>query len=315
MFSKRRIAPYLMETLPRLERRLPKNHASRKLTAQHHYQITAGFGGEQEVDKKLEKMRWHTERMVLCDFHLQSEIQPCQIDTVILTPFYALVLEVKNYSGSLDFKDGTNHMEQTTREGDRFGFHSPINQVLTASEELEILLRQLAIPLPIYPVVVLPYSRTLYTRAPETVPVVYAHSLGRFISRLPRTGHSLTSAELAAVSEQVLAHHTPFPKINYQKEYFYQPEQLRTGVLCAQCDARAIKESERIHACRHCGTRLDDGYAQALEDWFEFASPTINNAQCRRFLELKDKHAATYLLKKMNLSPSGHSTQRSYTRV
>lgn len=183
MFLKERVSPDLLESLPRLLHRLSKRHAAYETVALDYYKVKAGFGGEQRVDQILRQSRWRDRIAVIGDLQLADPF--CQIDTVILTPHFVLVLEVKNFSGTLSFDEKSYHMKQRTRDGKLLGFNSPVTQAWNAQEEVKILLEEFGILLPVYTCVVLPYSSTLIEDAPVEVPVIYGNSLKRFIYNLP----------------------------------------------------------------------------------------------------------------------------------
>lgn len=313
MFMKKRMAPAALEKLPRLLRRLPETHPSWQSIYRDHYRIQAGFGGEQTVDRLLERMRWKDEPIIICDLHLKERL--CQVDTVVLTPYYALVLEVKNYSGTLTFNEESFHLEQLTRDGKRIGFNSPATQAWNVREEIKILFESQNISLPVFTAIVLPYSSTLIDQPPAEIPVVYGYSLSRFIAKLSRTRKPLPHEELTRIGQFLIGQHSPFFQKPYHKLYSFEAHHLKKGILCESCGAACTKKSARHFSCKKCLMKTVNGYESALHDWFDFASSTITNAQCRDFLGLKDKYAANYLLRKMNLSSTGASNQVYYSRL
>jgi hypothetical protein len=305
MFMKMRSAPNLLSQLPRLMHRLPHVEA----VADDHYKIRAGFGGEQHVDSILLRSRFSSPASLIGDLQLADRF--CQIDTIVVTDHFVLILEVKNFSGTLSFNEDRFHMEQTTREGNKYGYNSPVTQVWNAREELLAILSLAGISCPVHGAIVLPYPSTLIDRMPSEFPVVYGYSLNRFISTLPRTGRTISPEETAQL---LINQQQPFPKMDFQGMYNYNPNQLKKGVLCGKCGSACQKVSERLLLCRSCKQPVEDGYRRALDDWFDFAAPEITNAQCREFLGLKDKHAANYLLKKMDFLSQGASHRTIYRK-
>lgn len=303
MFLKMRSEPLLLDQLPRLMHRFTGLDA----VADDHYKVRAGFGGEEHVDKILLRSRLHA--VLVGDLQLADRL--CQIDTLVVTNHFVLILEVKNFSGMLTFHEDRFQMVQTTREGNRFGYNSPVTQVWNAREELRAILSEAGIPLPVYGAIVLPYSSTLIDRMPGEFPVVYGYSLNRFISTLPRTGRTLPPKETAQL---LISHHQPFPKMDFQEVYKYDPRRIKRGVLCPLCGRTCERRSERMHVCRSCNAPVDDGYRRALDDWFDFVSPEISNTECREFLGLKDKHAAKYLLNRLELRKKGNVRSTCYYR-
>ncbi|WP_186763848.1 nuclease-related domain-containing protein [Planomicrobium sp. CPCC 101079] len=295
MFMKERTAPHLLAALPRLMHRLPKSHECWEDIAQDHYKVRAGFGGEQYVDAILKRLR--IPHVAVADLQLAERF--CQIDTVVLTPAFALILEVKNFSGTLLFNETSFHMEQETRDGTRLGFNSPATQVWNAKEELALIVDRLGVKLPIHTAIVLPYSSTLVERAPKDIPLVYGNALNHFISRLPQTGRLMPFSEMEAIGQLLINHHSPFLKTDYSKTYFYETKDLKKGVLCGSCGSPCRRMSQRTFICNSCQAKVVDGYERALDDWFEFATPGISGEQLQAYLGLKDKHAVGYLMRKM----------------
>lgn len=293
MFIKERIEPIELEWLPRLMHRLPRHHKSWKEVEKAHYMMRAGYGGEIEVDRLLKRLRWK-ECLFIGDLQLSEAY--CQMDTIVLTPFFALILEVKNYSGTLIFDEESMHMRQITRQGQEFGYNSPVTQAWNAREELLILFEEMGIALPVYAAIVLPYSTTLVENIPKVFPVIYGHSLNRFISTLPQNGQPLPDEELLRIGQHLTAKHSPFTKKNYPYTFKYHPAELKKGILCRQCGLLSSQISIRTHYCLNCKLKIMDGFRQTLDEWFAIASPTITNSQCREFLMLRNKNAAHHIL-------------------
>lgn len=298
MFIKERVPPIELELLPRLMHRLPHSHKSWPDVEKTHYMIKAGYGGEIEVDRLLKRTRWK-ECLYIGDLQLKEAY--CQMDTIVLTPYFAVILEVKNYSGTLVFDEESMHMRQITKQGQEFGYRSPVTQVWNVREELLVLFEEMGISLPVFAAIVLPYPTTLVENIPNTVPIIYGHSLNRFIFTLPRTGQPLPNEELLRIGELLIKQHSPFNKKNYPQTFKYLPAELKKGILCRQCGALSNRHSSRTYHCSICQVKITDGFRHALDDWFALASPTISNRQCQDFLMLHNKNAARHILMRAEL--------------
>lgn len=298
MFIKERISPIELEVLPRLMHRLPHSHKSCPDVEKTHYMIKAGHGGEIEVDRLLKQMRWK-ECLFISDLQLSEAY--CQMDTIVLTPYFALILEVKNYSGTLIFDEESMHMRQITKQGQEIGYRSPVTQVWNAREELLVLFEEMGVSLPVYAAIVLPYPTTLVENIPKTFPVIYGHSLNRFIFTLPRNGQPLPNEELLRIGELLIKQHSPFSEKNYPQTFKYHSSELKKGILCRQCGAIGSRHSARTYHCSICQVKISDGPRHALDDWFALVSPTITNRQCQDFLLLHNKNAARHVLLRAEL--------------
>ena len=110
-----RYKPVNIEALSRLKKRLPDRHPMYEKVCMDLYNYTAGFGGEERVDQVLRRVAFAEPYAVLPNLHLHNPIiSSSQIDVLIGTSKYFLILEVKNWTGSLDFKDSPRQVIQTT---------------------------------------------------------------------------------------------------------------------------------------------------------------------------------------------------------
>lgn len=309
MFIKERTPPIELKWLPRLLRRLPRHHSSWPNVEKAHYMMKAGYGGEIEIDRRLRHLRWK-DCLFIGDLQLSHAY--CQIDTIVLTPYFALILEVKNYSGTLIFDEESMHLRQITRQGQAVGYHSPVTQAWNAREELLVLFGEMGVKLPVDAAIVLPYSTTLVENMPKVFPVIYGHSLNRFISSIPQNGKPLPNEEIVRIGQLLLEKHSPFPKKNYSQTFKYAPAELKKGILCHQCGSTSSRISTRTHYCSSCNLKISGGLSYTLDEWFAFASPKITNSQCREFLMLRDKNAAHHVLTHAGLTRKRENGQFYY---
>ncbi|WP_198507999.1 nuclease-related domain-containing protein, partial [Bacillus sp. FJAT-42315] len=107
MIMKPRSKPLLLSKLEILMNRLPKRHSQMAAIEEVYGRHQAGYRGEQTVDYFLREVK-RNDVFILHDIRLPAgEYSFFQIDTVLLTPNFFLIMEVKNYSGQLLFKGDT----------------------------------------------------------------------------------------------------------------------------------------------------------------------------------------------------------------
>ncbi|MGA5690485.1 nuclease-related domain-containing protein [Cytobacillus pseudoceanisediminis] len=87
----------------------------------------AGYKGEQAIDFHLSKLP-EKEFLIFHDLRLSSGKHFFQIDTLILNHASALILEVKNYGGTLYFDPDSNQLIHTTSKGEVKGYPNPIGK-------------------------------------------------------------------------------------------------------------------------------------------------------------------------------------------
>ncbi|KZE38907.1 hypothetical protein AV656_08380 [Bhargavaea cecembensis] len=57
---------------------------------------------------------------------------------------------------------------------------------------------------------------------------------------------------------------------------------------------------------------MKSDYGEVILDWLLLIRPTISNLQLRKFLGIKDKHAASRILRMFDLKKDGKSVKRVY---
>ncbi|WP_162287839.1 nuclease-related domain-containing protein [Indiicoccus explosivorum] len=313
MFLKDRPPPRYVEALPRLAHRLPAGHPAAAAIPHQLHRSASGFGGETWVDDILLRTPFPKPPTVIRDLYFGAPY-PNQIDTLILTASYCLVLEIKNYSGILHFSDGGRRMEREHHDtGERQGFDSPIVQLLAAMDDMRVLLNKIGCPLPVHGAVVLPHARTLVRGDTGGVPVLYSRALRGFISGLPAR-NVIAEEQVVALGHSILRHLAADRVIDFQKAFKYTAADVLPGVRCSSCGRPAVRVSERLHRCARCSTEFSDGYKRALDDWFDFVKPEISVKECQAFLGMKDRYAARYVLQKHGFIADGSTNKRVYRK-
>ncbi|UOR13855.1 nuclease-related domain-containing protein [Halobacillus amylolyticus] len=147
--------------------RLPLAHSKRS-DVQEQYSIrSAGHSGETTADHFLQYL--HSEEYhVIQDIRLFDGIQHFQIDCLVLTPFFLLILEVKNFRGKLIF-DFEHHQLFRIFEGKKETFPDPFLQVEHQSYQLKMWLDQFNFPeIPTHSFVVVTNPKTVIkTHGPD----------------------------------------------------------------------------------------------------------------------------------------------------
>ncbi|SFE88656.1 nuclease-related domain-containing protein [Alteribacillus iranensis] len=102
MIIKPRKVPLHLRKLRALERRLPHSHPKRPEIERDTAKWSAGYKGEQSIDDPLTFLPPHDFR-ILHDLHLYDGSHYFQIDTLIISSCFLLIIEVINISGTLIF--------------------------------------------------------------------------------------------------------------------------------------------------------------------------------------------------------------------
>lgn len=84
--------------------------------------------------------------LIFADLRLIHQNQAFQMDTLIICPYFILIIESKNIAGTLTFeKDSTQMIREL--DGKKQGFKNPLVQVARQKEQLMGWLKKRKIPL------------------------------------------------------------------------------------------------------------------------------------------------------------------------
>lgn len=135
MFVKDFEMPLAIHKLMALEKRLIAGHCMKPEVTSELARRLAGHKGEQSLLYYLQQLPekeyfiFHNLRLQLRDFYFQ-------IDFLVLTNRFALILETKNIMGTLFFDSGFGQFIRI-KDGEENGFQDPLTQARRQQELLE----------------------------------------------------------------------------------------------------------------------------------------------------------------------------------
>jgi hypothetical protein len=140
MIKKERQIPLKIRKLQKLLRRLPKIHPKRTQIEDELAKRMAGFKGEQSIDYYLSFLP-SSNYFIFHGLRLPNEPHYFQLDTLIISPYFILILEVKNISGILYFDDKFNQLIRSIN-GNEEVFPDPISQVQRQQKQFQDLIQE-----------------------------------------------------------------------------------------------------------------------------------------------------------------------------
>jgi hypothetical protein len=303
--------------LERLLARLPDNHHQHKTISNKLYQTKAGYSGELIVDRILNEIDFPQGSAIMKN--LTVEINPhfrAQLDTLILTPKRAILLEIKNYAGTVLFDDASGKTTKISPDGETEKYDCIIHQLDRAANAVEKWLVQKHIHLPVEPILVMANQRTEIPEMPISMPLKFAKQLPRYIRGLPDEPDEpdiLTPRQIAAAANRLYTNQFKWKRIPACEKYDIPSFELKKGVLCLNCNAVMPRTRGRTWICTPCGKSNKGALEQAVADWYLLISPTLKNKQLRQFLELNSKSAASIIFRQLRLNRNGTPPGTIYT--
>ena len=160
MIEKERTYPIRLLMYEALMERIQKNHPKIPLIEQDYKTWRAGYKGELQTDYRLSFLP-EKGYLIFRDLRLADGDWHFQIDTLILTLRYILLIETKNYSGTLFFDKDSEQIIQT-KDNHEKSYDNPLNQVKMQAWHLKRWLKQYKFKVPpIYHLVVISNSSTI----------------------------------------------------------------------------------------------------------------------------------------------------------
>ncbi|MCD8503269.1 MAG: NERD domain-containing protein [Bacillaceae bacterium] len=317
MITKNRSYPIKAHKLEALLRRLPKNHRKREEIEVELAKILAGYHGEESLDYYISLID-NNSMYILHDLRLPDENgYYFQIDTLILTPSFFLIIESKNLSGELFF-DFQHHQLIRKSQEKVDVFNDPIVQTDLQMLQLKKWLVKNKFPTPpIETIVVITHPsaliRTSSTATNSKHNIIRSQYLPIRIEQLKDTFHeiSITEKQIQKLTKLFIKNNSP--KIHDILQLFnIRIDELLTGVQCSQCDELSMEKEKLFWKCPQCQYVTKDAHIQALIDYFLLVQPTIRNRDLRYYLNINSRFVTNRLIAPLNLPSSGPTKNREY---
>ncbi len=246
---------------------------------------------------------------ILKDIHIPiNENSYLQIDTLIITKKYILVLEIKNIKGKIYFQKTPKQLVRDF-EGEFKAFKCPEQQLLRHLKKLQIVLNQAKINIPIKGLIVFAYSKTQIVLPPEFAKITMGCDIADHIERYNELPDVISQSIFNKLLSVIALQSTEYLPNPLAQTFPLELANIRTGLICPICHNKIINQKN----CPTCKTSSRIMQQQAIEDWFYLCKDTISNRDCVHFLELKDKYAANYILNKLKLNKVNHHRYRHYS--
>lgn len=306
----------MIKKLNTLLKRLALQQIKTKDVEEYLARQMAGIRGELSMDYfyrylPQEEIKFlHNIRILHHDYYFQ-------IDTLIITSKFILILEIKNIAGHIYFD---NLFSQVIRlnDGRKESFDDPIQQTERQAYHLsEILLHNKVPFIPIEALVVITNPKTLVESAPghkEAInKVIKSGDLKWKFDDLNRK-HSkevLSKKDIKKVSRVLTKLHTPYNP-DVCSLFKIDKNELIKGVLCLECDHITLVRTKRSWYCTNCNQYYKGAHIHALKDYALLISTEITNKEFKDFLNLPTSSQAYHLLKALQLPYSGSTKSRKY---
>ncbi|MCC3356986.1 NERD domain-containing protein [Bacillus sp. REN16] len=314
MIKKARTIPIEILILVALIRRLRPDHPKIPQIQVELAKRKKGYRGELSLNYYFDLIDT-PEILILHDIRLPYGKSYFQIDTLMITPHFILILEIKNIAGTLYFEDESNQMIRTFNNEEE-GMTNPILQARRHTRQLTNWLKRRKLPiLPIEFLVIISDSKTIIKSSRPSIftKVMHSANLPFTFEKIEKrhTKETLTMKEMRKIAGTIEKHHTP-KKPDLIARFSIRQSEIRNGVHCPKCFALPIDRKKGHWYCENCDTKSKNAFNQTIEDYALLIKPTITNEELRDFLQIPSSKYIFRLLKSMNLEYTGEKKGRTY---
>ncbi|UFU00720.1 NERD domain-containing protein [Radiobacillus kanasensis] len=315
MIVKKRTMPLHIRANRALLRRLDPNHMKKPIIEEDLAKRKAGYDGERSIDYYLSKMPT-SQFYIFQDLRLEANSFYFQMDILLLSKSFALIIEIKNISGTLYFDTLSKQFIRRTMEKEE-GFRDPLIQLQEQKEQFSNWMQERGCNLPVEGIIAISNPSTIITasKGSEFIFdfVLHFDHLKNKINELEKkhTTTAISASQFFDLNQSLLHSHIPlFPKT---PSFFGIPKaDIRKGVYCKQCEQFTMGKIYRGWQCSICKLKDQEAYKQAIEDYLLLIEPVITNKMCRDFLGIEKPMTASRLLMNSNLAFEGEHKSRVY---
>lgn len=314
LIEKERSYPIRLLMYEALMERILKYHPKIASIEEDYKAWRAGYRGELQTDYRLSFLP-EKGFFIFRDLRLADGEWHFQMDTLILTLRYILLVETKNYSGTVFFDKDSEQIIQTKDEKEK-SYDNPLLQVRMQAWHLKRWLQHHKFNVP-------PIYHFVTISNPSTIVKTNDRSLNKLIvkgdvllNRVLKVDEYnsnvfIQEKEAKKLSRLFIKKHTPHhPDI--LKPYSLTQADLQPGVQCPSCLSYGMQRAKWFWRCPVCSHTSKTAHHKTIKDFFLLINPNLSNAAFRDFSNISSMRAATNILTSMNLSSTGEKKGRTY---
>ncbi|UII55545.1 NERD domain-containing protein [Cytobacillus spongiae] len=299
MIIKHRSIPLRILKHEALLRRISNNHPKRIEIERNLTKNLAGYKGEKTIDYHLEHLK---DFMILHDVRLSINNLTFQIDTLLLSSKFLLLLEIKNIFGTLIFDHEFKQLIRKNKEDKEEGFPTPLAQANRHSILLKKWLdTHTKFNLPIEYFIVISHSSTILKTSTNSIQlfdkVFHAQHLIEKINTMQkkyRTEH-LDEKSLKKLSKLIIKAHS-LEDFNILSYYKMEESEVIPGVACPNCKQIGMVRLHGCWKCPSCTHLSKDAHLSTISDYFLLIDDRLTNHKFCEFSLLASPNIASRIL-------------------
>lgn len=310
LLYKNRAAPLKLVGLQALIQRLPSTHDKFLDIQEEIRRRAAGFSGEENFDRHIREFRPSYPYALLHDICLKQNGVYFQMDSLLITPAFVIIFEIKNLAGRIIVK--TNPTQFIHENVERKIIQSPISELERKEIFLQKWLEARGVYIPIKGGVALAYTNELTIPESPDKQVVFTHDIPILLYKTKLEKEILRQHDIHNLANEIRREHdeyNPFPLVKTIK---MEAVEVLPGVICPDCKYRGMTWLQRKWICEKCLYKSSNSHRRLLEEWFMLLDNKITNREFRKFSYLNDPDVAKRHLKNSCLVMKGRMRNAYY---
>ncbi|MGY0691207.1 nuclease-related domain-containing protein [Virgibacillus sp. FSP13] len=301
--------------LKALDIRTATHHPEKQVIQNHVKKELAGAKGQSALTFPLRFLH-DEDYYILRNPRIDDDNEHFEIDNLILSRNYILLMEVKNWYGTLYF-DGEKQVVRIGDDGKEEGLPNPIPQVKLQRHRLQKWLRQFDLPqIPFLYFVVISFPSTIikpmYTDQSVPDEVFHSNLLPLKIEKLNQqySKKVMSGNMLKSVATHLCNAHK-VKKVHVLDKFHVSENEIIKGVVCQKCFANPMNWIYGSWHCPACNHTSKTAHIPALNDYALLINNEITNREARAFLRIDSPDVTKRLLSR-NYLPIGKTSYRRY---
>lgn len=272
------------------------------------YRVQAGLAGEEKLHYTLSDYQFKQDVRIFYDFQCLNERGfSHQIDALVVTACFVLIIEVKHISGTLIYKPDVHEFSRLSHDGISTNFTNPFDQAYRHQLFIEQYVSSLGMQLPVTSVVVNTNLRAKLDASLFELPIFHVSGLPLFLEKLQQhyTVECVHLAEICAHLEKIAC------RLPVKRQV--ARDRIRNGVLCEPCGLKPVMHYTRGYwVCEVCGCRDKEAVWLSLQHYRVLVGPHITNREFREFVGISSEEAASKILKRSGMKRIGKNRGAYY---
>lgn len=271
MIKKHRSRPIIIDKLQSLLKRALLNNAKQDEIQRALRKYISGYHGEQSLDYFYRYLPQNN-LIFLHGLRILHENYYFQIDTLIITPHFLLIIESKNIAGHLYFESAYDPMIRTLNNQQE-AFDNPVEQVKRQSYHLMAILNNFKVPhVPIESLVIMTNPKAITEFSPTykeaRMKVIKSSGLVAKFEELINKHRKeiILPKDDKKISKNLLKIHIP-DNPDVCSKFQINLNHLLTGVFCPNCETEFLQRRKRTWYCASCKNNYNKAHEAALVDY------------------------------------------------